>query len=368
MSFLEGLLGSEFGRRSTPQDIVEKEQDRLFSRKVRRQLEQEEELEELQTFLQRQPYSKDDKSRPSTFEEYIGQKDTKEMVRVLIEAVKITKDPLPHSLFWGEAGLGKTTISYLIAKELQANLIITTAGQLETKEELLNIFKQFQEDRLNILFIDEVHAIKRRIAEMLYSAMEDYRFDYTTRTNKVVNLNLPAFTLLGATTDLAKLLIPIRQRFQNRFHLVPYNVDELCQIAKNYLNRIKYYPVSDEALKEVALRSRNIARYSINYVKNLIDYCLVKHLELNPQTVKEYFIKEGIDKQGLTRYDRDYLKVLLNSKDFKAGLNTVVKSIGIDRRTTEQEIEPFLLRKRFIIIGTRGRELTEAGFDYITQG
>lgn len=359
--FVSGLLG-DFRQRLTPQDLVEKEQDRIYSRQVRRALEEEQELVELDNFISRQPYLTGDKARPESLAEYVGQKETKEMVRVLLEAAKIKGTPFPHTLFWSESGLGKTTVSYLIAKELGANLIITSGGQLETKEELLNIFKQLRGD-LNILFIDEVHAVPRRIAEMLYSAMEDFRFDYTTKADQAINLNLPSFTLLGATTDLARILTPMRQRFQNRFHLVPYGLEDLRQILRNYLSRIRYYPTSDETLTEIVLRSRNVARYAINYVKNLVDYCLVEHLQLNPRAVKIYFEKEGIDAEGLTKADKAYLEVLRCAKNLKAGLSTIVKTIGIDRRTVEQEIEPYLLRKKLIEIAPGGRCLFDKGYN-----
>ena len=359
MSFLQGLFGHYLREKPTVQDIIGQEQERQFSRQIRNNLQESQELEELSSFLERQPYAQIDKSRPDNFKEYIGQNNVKDMVINLVNASKIKKTFLPHTLFWGEAGLGKTTLSYLIAKELQANLIITSGGQLENKDEILNVFKQFRDNCCNILFIDEIHAIRRRIAEMLYSAMEDYRFDYTTKNNKVVNLNLPGFTLLGATTDLTRVLVPMRQRFQNRFQLTPYTIDELCTIIKAYLNRMNYYNFDDGAIGEIALRSRNVARYCINFTKNIIDFALAQNRQTDLSLAKEYFDREGVDKEGLTRYDRQYLEFLFNSKNMRAGLNTIVKALGIDRLTVEREIEPYLLRRGYIIIGLGGRELKE---------
>lgn len=363
--FLQGLWGIDKKIRPTAQELLEKEQDRFLSIKIRNSFQEAQEINELGDFLKRHPFSEVSLIRPTCFEEYIGQGNVKNMVISLLQASKIKKTSFPHTLFWAEAGLGKTTLSYLIAKELRANLVITSGAQLESRDELLNIFKQFKNDSPNILFIDEIHAIRRRIAEMLYSAMEDFRFDYTTKTNKVLSLNLPAFTLLGATTDLARLLIPIRQRFQNRFQLLPYNLDELCLIISNFLNRLGYQDVKPEIIQEIGLRCRNTARLAINFTKNILDYHLAQKRIVTVELVKEYFEKEGIDKSGLTAYDRKYLNRLLHSQNFKAGINTLTKSLGIDRLTTEREIEPYLLRQGFIAISTGGRELTEKGFDYI---
>jgi Holliday junction DNA helicase RuvB len=358
-------LGIPEKQRPTPQEILEKEKDRQFSLKIRNAFQEAQEIDELQGFLKRRPHLQISLVRPNNFDEYIGQKDVKNMVMSLLQASKIKKTAFPHTLFWAEAGLGKTTLSYLIAKELCANLVITSGAQLETRDELLNIFKQFKDGLPNILFIDEIHAIRRRIAEMLYSAMEDFRFDYTTKTNKVLSLNLPAFTLLGATTDLARLLIPIRQRFQNRFQLLPYDSYELCLIIFNFLNRLGYANVKPEIIQEISLRCRNTARLAINFTKNILDYHLAQKKIITVEMVKEYFEKEGVDKSGLTAYDRKYLTLLLHSQNFKAGINTLTKSLGIDRITTEREIEPYLLRQGLIAISTGGRELTEKGFDYI---
>ena len=283
----------------------------------------------------------------------------------LIAACEIKSSPFPHTLFWAEPGLGKTTIAFLIAQQLQANLIITSGGQIESKEDLLNIFRQFNDGKKNILFIDEIHAIKRKISEMIYSAMTDFRFDYTTKANKVISLQLPPFSLIGCTTDMAKLLTPIRQRFQNKFHLEPYSVADLNLIIYAYLKRLGFQNVKLEIIEEMAKRSRNVPRHAIHFIKNILDYRLLGNRRVDIALVKEYFKKESIDAEGLNNNDRSYLGLLFEMKNYKAGLNTLVKGIGIDKKTVEEEIEPYLLRKRFITIGPGGRYLTEQGTRYI---
>ena len=367
MSFLDGLLGIHKEPRSTPQDLWQQEQDRQVRHDIRRQYEDAQEIESLQEFLSRQPYYKVTLDRPRNFDEYIGQKNMKEMVIASLEACKIKKTPYPHTLFWAEAGLGKTTIAYLIAESLQANLIITSGGQLENKNELLNIFKQFRDDRKNILFIDEIHSIKRKISEMIYSAMEDFRLDFTTKSDRVISLNLPPFTLIGCTTNMANLLTPIRQRFQNRFHLEPYTAADLSLIIYAYLKRSGYNNVNAEIVDEISKRSRNVARYAIAFMKNILDYRLTGNKRVTVELVKEYFRKENIDSEGLNNNDRNYLSLLFEMKNYKAGLNTLVKGIGVDKKTVEEEIEPYLLRKRFITIGPGGRYLMELGAQYIVM-
>jgi len=357
MGFIDGLLGHYPRRRLTSQELIEKEQERHFALQVRNSLEEQQEEENLQEFLQRKSYLVDDKSRPNNLNDYIGQNDIKELIKISIEATKIKKSFLPHCLFYGEAGLGKTTLAYIIARELQANFILTNGEQFRSEKEVFSVLKKIEDTRLNILFIDECNLIK--IPELFYPVMENFYFGYVTTTNKVINLPLPPFTLIGATTMPDKLPTPFLQRFQNRYCLMPYTVEDLTQIIRNYLTRINYYPTTDESLKEIALRSRNIARYVINYTRNLLDFCLVEHREFTPETVKSYFEKEGIDSEGLTKMDHLYLKVLLNAKNFKAGLATIIKATGINRRIIEQDIEPYLLRKEMIEIIPGGRSLRD---------
>jgi len=365
--FFDGLLGKRGNsvkiERDTPEEIIQREEERIFKKKIRNEFTEQQEIKELEEFLHRPACYQVTVARPDTFDDYIGQESTKEILKSSIKACKIKNTFFPHTIFWGSAGLGKTTLSYLISKELDANLILTAGGQLESKEELMNIFKQFKPDKRNILFIDEVHAVKRKISEMLYSAMEDFRFDYTTKTNRVLSLNLPPFTMIGATTDMAKILTPIRQRFQHSFQLVPYTIDESCEIINHYLGRLGYKNIKHEIILAIAKRSRDVARHAINFTKNILNYRIAKDKIVTVDLVNEFFDKKGIDKEGLSGYDKEYLHFLYESK--KAGINTLTKALGIDKKTIEDEIESYLMRKRFIRIATGGRTLTQTGVKYV---
>jgi Holliday junction DNA helicase RuvB len=358
-AFIDGLLGRR--QRETHTEILQGEQDRLLKHKIRNQYSEQQEIENLKEFLNRPTSHHISLARPENFSEYVGQNTTKDLILCAISACKHSETSFPHALFWGSAGLGKTTISYLIAKELNANLIMTSGGQLESKEELINIFKQFKPAQRNILFVDEIHSVKRKISEMLYSAMEDFRFDYTTTTNRVLSLNLPPFTLIGATTDMARILVPIRQRFQHSFHLIPYKTDEMCDIIYNFLSRLRYQNVKREIVLAIVSRSRNVARHAINYTKNILNYSTAKRKMVSVYLIDEFFNKEGIDKLGLTTYDKDFMRTIIKSPKKKIGINVISKIIGVDLKTVTEEIEPFLLRSGYISISHGGREITKKG-------
>ena len=363
MSFIDGLLGISKEPRATPQDLCQRAEDGHFIKQYRKQLEEADELSSLEKFRNQSPAYHIVMDRPQVFDTYIGQDKVKEILMRLIEASLLKNTHFPHTLFSGPAGCGKTTIAYLISKHLDANFIETEGRRFDNWKDIFDKFNKFKDNKRNILFIDEIHSIKGGIQEQLYKPMEEFKFEYTTMNNEQLKFNLPLFTVIGATTDHNKLKNPMLSRFQNKFYLESYTEKELGQMIYNYYERLgcSIACINPEIINEITRRSKNIARNAINFAKNIYEYRIKGRITI--ELVRDYFDKMGIDKEGLTRNDRKYLMTLFESPNMKAGLNTIIKSLEVDKRTIEQEIEPYLLRRRYIIIAPGGRQITEKGFN-----
>ncbi|HAS8542172.1 TPA: Holliday junction branch migration DNA helicase RuvB [Vibrio vulnificus] len=311
--------------------------------------------------------------RPSSFEEYIGQEKIIRQLKVAVSAAKMRQeagvegDGLKHILVDGQPGLGKTSLAFVIANEFGSKVHVMQANSLEKLGDLAAVLVTLGEN--DILFIDEIHALRPQIEEMLYSAMEDFRFDIIADagdgSGRPINMELPFFTLVGATTILGRISEPAQQRFQNKFTLDPYSIDELCAIIK--LNEVKLgVKVSDEAAEFIANASRGTPRICNALLTKCRDYAQVDGSKiLDLKHCEEAFKDASINDDGQSKNDAVYLMKLyqhihINGNKY-AGLKVLTEITNIPERTIESTIEPFLMRNNLISKTPRGRVLTDEG-------
>lgn len=314
--------------------------------------------------------------RPESFKSYIGQAPIIEQLKIYVEATKIRKHKvpedcaLPHLIFEGCAGLGKTSIAYVVAKELDANIRIMQANSIEKLGDLVQNLIILDDG--DILFIDEIHSLKPFLEEMLYSVMEDFRLDIMiddgTGISKPLNIALPKFTLMGATTEIGRLKKPLRDRFQYHFTLEKYSINELILILE--LNAPKMYcELSKAAAKQIAVASRGTPRIALSNLRKCCDWALVENDGVISETiVQKAFSVALINKDGLNRNDIKYLNAL-RERTRPIGLKNLSEILAIDRLTIENTIEPYLHESGFIEKKTNGRVLTSIGLSkLIDQG
>ena len=305
--------------------------------------------------------------RPKSLDDYIGQEKVKQQIRLFIQASKQKNRPLDHILFTGAPGLGKTTLATLIAKELDKNIITTTGAILNKKGDLAGILTSLDEG--DILFIDEIHRINKSVEELLYSAMEDFKIDILIgkdRSAKTIRLDIPRFTLIGATTRAGLLSSPLLSRFGIILQFDFYDEHSLSKIVKKSAEKLGI-KITDEASLEIAKRSRGTPRIANRLVKRVEDFAVVKNKEeIDLKLVLEAFEFLGIDEYGLDFKDREYLKVLaFNFEGKPVGIKTICIALSEEQDTIEQIIEPYLIKIGFIIKTPKGRVITERGLNHI---
>ncbi|RUM51015.1 MAG: Holliday junction branch migration DNA helicase RuvB [Hydrogenothermus sp.] len=305
--------------------------------------------------------------RPKSLDDYIGQEKVKQQIKLFIQASKQKKRPLDHILFTGAPGLGKTTLASLIAKELDANIITTTGAILNKKGDLAGILTSLEEG--DVLFIDEIHRINKSVEELLYSAMEDFKIDILIgkdRSAKTIRLDIPRFTLIGATTRAGLLSSPLLSRFGIILQFDFYDENSLSQIIKKSAEKLGI-KITDEASLEIAKRSRGTPRIANRLIKRIEDFAVVKNKEeIDLKLVLEAFEFLGIDEYGLDFKDREYLKVLaFNFEGKPTGIKTLCIALSEEQDTIEQVIEPYLIKIGFIIKTPKGRVITERGLNHI---
>ena len=305
--------------------------------------------------------------RPQSLKDYIGQQKIKEILSIYIQAAKQREDSLDHVLFYGPPGLGKTTLSGIIANEMGVNMKVTSGPAIEKPGEMAAILNGLQEG--DILFIDEIHRLNRQVEEVLYPAMEDFAIDIMIgkgATARSVRLDLPKFTLIGATTRAGLLTAPLRDRFGVIQHLEFYSVDELKLIIQHSA-RILNVQIDDQGAMELARRSRGTPRLANRILKRVRDFAQVKYDgEITLEVANTALDMLDVDKRGLDQTDRMILLTMIEKfNGGPVGIETLSATIGEDSGTVEDVYEPFLIKNGFIVRTQRGRVVSELSYRHL---
>ncbi len=305
--------------------------------------------------------------RPQRLDDYIGQKNAKENLKIFIEAAKLRGEPLDHVLFYGPPGLGKTTMAGIIANELGVDIKITSGPAIDRAGDLAAILTNLNEN--DVLFIDEIHRLNRSVEEVLYSAMEDFAIDIIIGKGpsaRSIRLDLSKFTLIGATTRAGSLSAPLRDRFGvlSKFEL--YTVEELSEIIKRSAGILGIY-ADDESVMEMARRSRGTPRVANRILKRIRDFSQVRGEGLiNGCITREGLDALQIDDMGLERLDREILTAIIERfGGGPVGIDTIAASIGEERVTIEEAYEPYLMQIGFLSRTPKGRIVTSLAYKHL---
>lgn len=305
--------------------------------------------------------------RPLTLNEYIGQTEVKENISIFIKSALIRKKPLDHVLLYGPPGLGKTTLANIIANELGVNIKIASGPSIEKSGDLAAILSNLEEG--DVLFIDEIHRIPRYIEEILYPAMEDYCLDIVigeSGSSRNVRIELPKFTLVGATTRIGDLSSPLRGRFGIISKLEYYTDEELANIIKR-TSKVLDSPITEESVEEIAKRSRGTPRICNRLFKRVRDFALVENKnKIDIEITEKALNKLKVDKEGLDSNDYNLLLTMIERYDGgPVGVEALAATIGEEKTTIEDVYEPYLLQKGFIKRTRRGRVVTEKTYKHL---
>lgn len=305
--------------------------------------------------------------RPQLLEDYIGQAKAKEMLKIYIEAAKARGEALDHLLFYGPPGLGKTTLAGIIANEMNVNMKITSGPAIEKPGEMAAILNNLQEG--DVLFVDEIHRLNRQVEEVLYPAMEDYAIDIMIGKDasaRSIRLDLPKFTLVGATTRAGMLTAPLRDRFGVVTRMEYYTVEELKMIILRSA-KVLEVGIDENGAYAMARRSRGTPRLANRLLKRVRDFAQVKYDGYITEEVADYALDLlDVDKEGLDQTDRGILLAMIGKfGGGPVGLETLAASIGEDPGTIEDVYEPYLLKNGFIQRTPRGRVVTDAAYAHL---
>ena len=305
--------------------------------------------------------------RPLRFDDFNGQKKVVDNLQVFVEAAKYRHEPLDHTLLYGPPGLGKTTLSNIIANELGVNIKITSGPVLDKPGDLAGILLSLEPH--HVLFIDEIHRLSSVVDEYLYSAMEDYRIDIMIDKGpsaRSIQIDLNPFTLIGATTRSGMLTAPLRARFGINMHLDYYDPETLQRIIRRSAKLLKV-PISDDAAAEIARRSRGTPRIANGLLRRVRDFAQVKgDGSINHAIAKMALKALNIDEYGLDEIDNKILLTIIDKfRGGPVGLSTIATAIGEDAGTVEDVYEPFLIMEGFVKRTPRGRMVTKLAYDHL---
>ena len=304
--------------------------------------------------------------RPDAWNEYIGQEQIKKNLSVFIEASKKRDEALDHVLFFGPPGLGKTTLALIIANEMNANIKVTAAPMIEKSGDLAAILTNLEEG--DILFIDEIHRLSPAVEEILYSSMEDFRIDIIIGSGpaaQTVKIDLPRFTLIGATTRAGMLSNPLRDRFGMSFRMQFYTSNELAKIIAQASNKLSKEIIHTASL-EIAKRSRGTPRIALRLLRRVRDFADVMDESCIEYNRTQYALNElGINSHGFDEMDIRLLKLLASTNGRAMGLSTIAAALSEDEGTVEDVLEPYLLANGYLERTAKGRKATRATYEIL---
>ncbi|GMO64264.1 MAG: Holliday junction branch migration DNA helicase RuvB [Endomicrobiia bacterium] len=327
-------------------------------------------MDELKKITETSKHVEEDKTenslRPQSLNDFIGQKKLKSNLKIFIEASKKRHEALDHCLFYAPPGLGKTTLSHIIAKEMGCNLRITSGPVLERIGDLAAILTNLSEG--DVFFIDEIHRMNHLVEESLYPVMEDFKLDIIIGQGpsaKTIKLPVPRFTLVGATTRAGLLSSPLRDRFGIIEHLTFYDIKELVQIVNRSAMIMNIF-IDEKASEEIAKRSRGTPRIVNRLLKRVRDFAEVKDDKITYKTAKEALNALEVDNAGLDKIDRLILTVIIEKfNGGPVGIDTIASAISEESDTIVDIYEPYLIKSGFIARTPRGRVVTEIGYKHI---
>ena len=327
----------------------------------------DERLVEIETFSMEEE-SNEVTLRPDAWSEYIGQEQIKKNLGVFIEASKKRDEALDHVLFYGPPGLGKTTLALIIANEMNTNIKVTAAPMIEKSGDLAAILTNLEEG--DILFIDEIHRLSPAVEEILYSSMEDYRIDIIIGSGpaaQTVKIDLPRFTLIGATTRAGMLSNPLRDRFGMSFRMQFYSSDELAKIVIQASNKLEREIVKEASI-EIAKRSRGTPRIALRLLRRVRDFAEVAEEDNINHSRTQYALNElGINSHGFDEMDLRLLNLLVSANGRAMGLSSIAASLSEDEGTVEDVLEPYLIANGYLERTAKGRRATRATYDVLNM-
>jgi len=305
--------------------------------------------------------------RAKSWDEFMGQTSVKESLRIVIEAAKQRKEAIEHILFYGPPGLGKTTLSHLIAREMESNIRVTSGPAIERAGDLASILTNLEKG--DILFIDEIHRLNKVVEETLYPAMEDYALDIVIGKGpsaRTLRLDLPPFTIIGATTRIGMLSAPLRDRFGVIQRLQFYSIEELAYVITRASEKLRV-TIDEQSKQEIAKRARGTPRIAIKLLKRVRDVAQVKGQGEITSSITNAALKMlSVDEKGLDNADLSFLEAIIEKHcGGPVGLDTIASTISEDSGTLEDVIEPYLLQIGFLQRTPRGRVATKAAYEHL---